>query len=58
MASQVCPVCSKLYDGSEDHPFDPCEQCWKDGWRVDACHNVYHQENKNASLQSYLHKRR
>lgn len=43
MASQVCPVrgCGKLYDGKEDHPFDPCVECWKQGWRTDSAHNVY-----------------
>lgn len=41
MPAQVCPVCSKLYDGQEDHPRDPCNECWKQHWRVDSCGNVY-----------------
>lgn len=41
MASQVCPKCGKLSEGKEDYPRDPCEDCWKLGWRSDACGNLY-----------------
>ena len=41
MAATSCPICCTLYDGKEDHPWDPCTSCWKAGWRVDGCGNKH-----------------
>jgi hypothetical protein len=50
MPATSCPICTTIYDGSNDHPWDPCVPCWKAGWRVDSCGNKY-QESKHEDCQ-------
>ena len=41
MSTNFCAVCGQLYEGSEDHPRDPCAKCFKNGWRIDSCGNKH-----------------